>query len=242
MTLHRTLLTHHSSSNWIRASSSVSCFPPPVIHDPQASASACAGIVARSQSSRISAAAPRTTLDVTADAGASGCPLLLAARPLQSSCKTRSLSRCHRAVDFGFQTLKSPTAIAAKVCGGRFPGSMVQRCGLGLPLPLHLQRAVDAQGGTKRARVPPPHELTGHRCSWRRISCGHMCQAGSETHHAIRAPPCGQLGILRPAPLQRCRLLKRQAGHVSCRQRPAAERAFVTQLACMYDMDGMHEV
>ena len=124
MTLHRTLLTHHSSPNWIRASSSVSCFPPPVIHDPQASASACAGIVARSQSSRISAAAPRTTLDVTADAGASGCPLLLAARPLQSSCKTRSLSRCHRAVDFGFQTLKSPTAIAAKVCGGRFPGSM----------------------------------------------------------------------------------------------------------------------
>ena len=99
-----------SSSNWIRASSSVSCFPPPVIHDPQASACACAGIVARSQSSRISAAAPRTTLDVTADAGASGFPLLLAARPLQSSCKTRSLSRCHRAVDFGFQTLKSPAS------------------------------------------------------------------------------------------------------------------------------------
>jgi hypothetical protein len=109
----------------MRASSGVGCFPPPVIHDPQASARACAGIVARSQSSLISAAAPVTTLDVTAEAGAGCCPLLLAAYPFQSSCISRSLSRCHSAVDLGFHTLRSPTAMAAKVCGGRFPGSMV---------------------------------------------------------------------------------------------------------------------
>ena len=36
----------------------------------------------------------------------------------------------------------------------------MQRCGLEFRLPLHLQLAVDAQGRTWRARVPPPHELT----------------------------------------------------------------------------------